>query len=487
MGCFVSRPRTSYLEDAAYDPNPPAGTEDLGVYRIKSVIWSMLQDEPMYLQVSNYDKPDRWRNLVFAGSLECLPHDGMGSEPKSLFRVEHDRRRGGYRLRSETFEGKYVIGSEWHMKHGWKRQVSAVPMHAPTRNLDPHVKTLFYMEAVPDAAKDCFRLQAAGFPGCYLQGSDVDVSQLGRKRMCFVGPLEHNAAHVAGHQKSLWQLEGVEKSPQGAGHKFPMTTTAGNARKSNSFTVSFRGKNIPHIPCCNGATIWSDRDGKDHHRRHYKVRNLPRVLQAHTRLFQLPHRVDEAIVMRCSAGTPCTVYALFLPNRTGGLPEALESPMHGGWLSEPINFDWVGRTGSAHHDRFVKMLTKSLSATEDSVITIPAPRYECIMSLVVKRVEGFDPLPPAAGGGEEAGMDERAHDDNLAAAAMKMQRMVRGRQQRANLWERRHAVGDGSKKAGGDEDEARMDDRSNLPCTTCGMQVDSDDIFCRKCGAPALR
>ncbi|MGB1594429.1 MAG: hypothetical protein ACPIOQ_16865, partial [Promethearchaeia archaeon] len=87
----------------------------------------MLQDEPMYLQVSNYDKPDRWRNLVFAGSLECLPHDGMGSEPKSLFRVEHDRRRGGYRLRSETFEGKYVIGSEWHMKHGWKRQVSAVP------------------------------------------------------------------------------------------------------------------------------------------------------------------------------------------------------------------------------------------------------------------------------------------------------------------------------------------------------------------------
>ena len=204
MGCGDSK---SYLSDPDYDPKPLPTSETLGVFRIKNTHWSTRQGESMYLQVSNYDVPDRWRQLVFVGSLNCHPHRGLDSSAKSLFSLEYDRQYRGCRLRSATFEGEDVICSEYFIKDGWRHQASAVPLHAPRKKHSAEVKTLLKIEHCPEEGPGVFRLEHGGFPGKYLQGSDVDVSQEDRKRGGFFGALNHAHHSDPGHKKSLWVLE----------------------------------------------------------------------------------------------------------------------------------------------------------------------------------------------------------------------------------------------------------------------------------------
>lgn len=201
----------SYLEDAEYVASSPPGTENLGKYRLRSVHWSLGQPGGMYLQLSSADKPDRWRQLVFAGTLDLPPYEGFDSQAKSLFQLEGCG--GHHRLRSATFEGKYVMCSEFHVKEGWNHEVSGCPLHSPFETLTTAQKALLVVEPadVNHHGPNVVRLRFASFPGepKYLMASDGNVQHDGKKRFAFAATLDHPAVYVSGYAKSLWQLEPV--------------------------------------------------------------------------------------------------------------------------------------------------------------------------------------------------------------------------------------------------------------------------------------
>ena len=154
--------------------------------------------------------------------------------------------------------------------------------------------------------------------------------------------------------------------------------------RASAVTVAYQGRAVSSCLFASGATIWSDRDGKKD-KRHYRLRGVGEreLLEygAAARLFQVPHRITDKLEIKTDGA--CEVVMFLLPNRRGGLPERLKGL---GWEYQYVHkappLDWSNGTGNASKDRFVYSLV--FRARGSQALTVPAPKSECILMLVVK-------------------------------------------------------------------------------------------------------
>eukprot|EP00277_Geminigera_cryophila_P023168 CAMPEP_0179466012 /NCGR_PEP_ID=MMETSP0799-20121207/47446_1 /TAXON_ID=46947 /ORGANISM="Geminigera cryophila, Strain CCMP2564" /LENGTH=205 /DNA_ID=CAMNT_0021270605 /DNA_START=172 /DNA_END=785 /DNA_ORIENTATION=- len=110
----------------------------------------------------------------------------------------------------------------------------------------------------------------------------------------------------------------------------------GPPRPERPASVTYAGQELPIVRCVDGATIWSDRDGRNGES-HHKLRSVPLKLKG-CFLAQLPVRVKGPVTLQLREAA--TVFVCFAGGgRDGGLTPML---LANGWRRETTleGFDW---------------------------------------------------------------------------------------------------------------------------------------------------